>query len=298
MHDVVIVGGGIAGLAAATQLGRARRPTLVLDTGLARNRFAAHSHGFLTRDGATPAELRAEAGRQLAAYAAIERRAGAAIAAREVAGGFEIDLENGTTVAGRRIILAHGIVDELDWLPGLADCWGRTAIHCPYCHGYEVRDGRLGYLYRGHADLAMLARLYRDWSRDLTVFSDGNPLEPAQRDDLAALGVKLVEAPVEGLLHEEGRLEAVATAAGPVPLDAIFVHAPTRFASPVGLSLGCAVSDGFVGPFFTVDARQQTSVPGVFAAGDAARPMHSVTFAAADGVGAGSAAHHSLLTAI
>ena len=297
MHDVIIIGGGIAGLAAATQLGRARRPTLVLDTGLGRNRFAAHSHGFLTRDGATPDELRREASRQLETYTTIERQEGAAVSARAVDGGFEIVLEDGATVAGRRIILAHGIVDELDWLPGLAECWGNTAIHCPYCHGYEVRDRALGFLYRGHVDPLMLAQLYRDWSRDLTLFSGGYELTDAQRAGLADLGVKLVEAPVTGLSHIEGALQAVGTADGPVALDAIFVHAPTRFSSPVGLSLGCAVSEGIVGPFYSVDARQQTSVPGVFAAGDAARAMHSITYAAADGVGAGSAAHHSLLAA-
>lgn len=295
MYDVIIVGGGIAGLAAATQLGRARRKVLVLDTGLPRNRFAPASHGFLTRDGATPHQLRAVAAEQLATYVTVERRAEAALSARQAGAGFELDLADGNTVAARRLILAHGIADDLGGVEGLAACWGRTAIHCPYCHGYEVADRRLAFLYRG-GDPLLMSRLYLDWSRDLVLFANGHDLPPGAAEALAALGVGVVDAPVLGFEHEGGELRAVQMAGGRIERDAIFVHAPTSFTTQIGVELGCAVEAGFGGPFYPVDARQQTSIPGVFAAGDAARQMHSVTFAAADGVLAGTSAHHSLLT--
>lgn len=294
MHDVIIVGGGIAGLAAATQLGRARRKVLVLDTGLPRNRYAPASHGFLTRDGATPEALRAEASRQLEVYGTIERRSGAAVMARGGIDGFELVLDDGSTVGGRRLILAHGVIDDLGWLPGLEACWGKTAIHCPYCHGYEVADRRLGFLFKA-GDPLLMAKLYRDWSRDLTIFTTGHELPPGAREALMALGVGIVDAAVIGFEHDEGRLRAVVTIDGPVACDAIFVHAPTRLASPVAEQLGCRTEAGFNGPYIAVTGMQATSVPGVFAAGDAARQMHSITFAAADGVAAGSGAHHSLL---
>jgi thioredoxin reductase len=294
MHDVIIIGGSFAGLAAATQLGRARRDVLVLDTGLPRNRFAAHSHGFLTRDGAPPLELLAEARRQLETYPTAKLKSGKAIAANQVGDGFEVELESGERLQSRRIILAHGMVDDTSILPGLADCWGKTAFFCPYCHGFEFADRRLGLLLR-HGDALDLARFYKEWTDKFTLFTNGAQVDGLVRKTLADMNVTIIDDTVMSLEHEAGELRAVATAAGSVPLDALFTHPPARFTTNIGVELGCDTKEGAMGLFFVTDEWQATTIPGVFAAGDIARPAPSVSYAVADGVAAGVMAHRSLL---
>jgi thioredoxin reductase len=294
MYAVIIIGGGFAGLAAATQLGRARRKVLVLDTGKPRNRFAAHSHGFLSRDGAAPGELLAEARRQLDTYKTIERRTAEAISASAVDDGFSLELASGEQLTARRLILAHGVTDSVDTIPGMAACWGKSALHCPYCHGYEVADRPLGLLLR-EGDILHLARFFSEWTNDLTLFANGTPVDPTVQAALADMRVKLVEEAVVRFDHDDGMLNSVVTTAEPVPLAAIFVHAPISFSTNLGVELGCETKAGAVGDFFVVDHTQQTSIPGVYAAGDAARPMHNISFAVADGAGAGAFAHQSLL---
>ena len=294
MYDVIIIGGGFAGLAAATQLGRARRKVLVLDTGKPRNRFAKEAHGFLSRDGAAPAELLAEARRQLATYGTVEIRDAEAIAANGELDGFTIELASHQQLAARRLILAHGVTDDLSGIPGMAECWGKTVLHCPYCHGYEVADRPLGLLLR-EGDILHLARFFSEWSNDLTLFANGAPIDPIARAALAEMRVKLVEEALVRFDHQDGVLKSVVTTAGSTPLDAIFVHAPIGFSTNVGVELGCETKPGMAGDFFLVDHMQQTSIPGVYAAGDAARPMHNISFAVADGAGAGVFAHQSLV---
>jgi thioredoxin reductase len=292
MHDVIIIGGSFAGLAAATQLGRARRDVLVLDTGLPRNRFAAHSHGFLTRDGAPAA--RTEARHQLETYPTAKIRTGRAIAANQSGEHFEVELETGDRLQARRLILAYGMVDDTSILPGLADCWGKTAFFCPYCHGFEFADRRLGLLLR-HGDALDLARFYKEWTDTFTLFTNGAPVDDIVRKALADMNVAVVDATVMGLEHENGELRAIATADGRVPLDALFTHPPARFSTPIGVDLGCDTKPGGLGPFLVTDEWQATTIPGVFAAGDIARPAPSVSYAVADGVAAGVMAHRSLL---
>ncbi len=295
MHDAIIIGGGFAGLAAALQLGRARRNVLVLDTGRPRNRFAAHSHGFFSRDGAPPLELLTEARAQLAPYTTVSVRQGGAVAAARIDGGFAVDNEGGDTLRTKTLVLAHGIVDEVSGLPGLADCWGRTVFTCPFCHGFEFADRPLGVLWR-IGDIVHHARLYRNWSRNLTVFADGRKIDEASREALAELGVAIVEAPVLALEHEDGNLRAVVTDAGRTTVEAMFTHPAGRFSTSIGLDLGCETRDGAAAPYYVVDMMQQTSVAGVFAAGDVARQAPSISFAVADGVMAGSAVHHALMS--
>jgi thioredoxin reductase len=294
MHDVIIIGGSFAGLAAATQLGRARRDVVVLDTGLPRNRFAEHSHGFLTRDGAPPLELLAEARGQLGVYTTVALRTGRAIAANQIESGFDVELESGDRLSSRKLILAHGMTDQADLLPGMETCWGKTVFFCPYCHGFEVADRRLGLLLR-HGDALDLARFYKEWTNDFTLFTNGAQVDAIVRSTLADMGVKIQDDTVLTLDHVDGDLRAVITAAGPVPLDALFTHPPARFATNLGVELGCELKDGPVGQFFAVDHLQETSIPGVFAAGDIARPAPSISYAVADGVAAGVFAHRALL---
>jgi thioredoxin reductase len=294
MHDVVIIGGSFAGLAAATQLGRARRDVVVLDTGLPRNRFAPHSHGFLTRDGMPPLEMLAEARRQLEAYPAAKFRTGKAIAANQVEGGFDIELESGERLSARRLILAHGMVDDTSILPGVEACWGKTVFFCPYCHGFEVADRRLGLLLR-HGDALELARFYKEWTDKFTLFTNGAQVDALVRQTLRDMNVAIVDDTVMSLEHDEGELRAVVTAEGSVPLDALFTHPPARFATNIGVELGCETKPGGPGEFFVTDEWQETTVKGVYAAGDIARPAPSVSYAVADGVAAGVMAHRSLL---
>ncbi len=294
MYDVIIIGGGFAGLAAATQLGRARRRVLVLDTGKPRNRFAAHSHGFLSRDGAAPGELLAEARRQLETYGTVEIRNAEAIAASGELDGFTLELASHQQLPARRLILAHGVTDDTSGFPGMAECWGKTVLHCPYCHGYEVSDRRLGLMLR-EGDILHLARFFSEWTNDLTLFANGAPVDAVARAALADLRVKLVDEALVRFEHQDGMLKSVVTTAGSVPLDAIFAHAPIQLSSNLGIQLGCETKPGMAGDFFVVDHSQQTTIPGVYAAGDAARPMHNISFAVADGAGAGVFAHQSLV---
>lgn len=295
MRDVIIIGGSFAGLAAALQLGRARRDVLVLDTGSPRNRTAAQSHGFFSRDGMPPLDLLAEARAQLAPYGTVERRTARAVSARRTETGFAVDLEDGGEVTSRLLILAHGMTDDLSVLPqGSADCWGRSMFFCPYCHGFEFGDRRLGLLLR-HGDALLMSRLYREWSRDFTLFTNGAALDEGVREELLADGVVINDDLILSLDHEDGDLRQVLTASRAVPLDALFTHPPARLSSSIGIDLGCETKPGGMGDILVVDHLQQTSVPGVLAAGDAARSAPSISFAVAEGVWAGTAAHRTLL---
>lgn len=295
MHDVIIIGGSFAGLAAALQLGRARRDVLVLDTGQPRNRFSAHSHGFLTRDGAPPLALLEEARSEFATYPSVTFREGRATGAARTESGFDVGLAGGEALGARYLILAYGMTDDLSVMPrGAGECWGKSLFFCPYCHGFEVADRRLGLLLR-HGDALELSRFYREWTHDFTLFTNGAQVDPLVRRTLADEGVAIVDDTIMALEHDEGNLRVVATAAGSVPMDALFSHPPALFSTSIGVDLGCATREGNLGPYFEVDHRQQTSVPGIFAAGDIARPAPAISFAVADGVAAGIAVHRALI---
>lgn len=293
--DAVVVGGSFAGLSAAMQLARARRRILLVDAGQPRNRFAHASHGFLGQDGRAPADIVRTGRGQVLAYPTAAFREDEAVAAGREDDAFTLDLASGDTVRARRLVLATGLVDELPDLPGLRERWGRTVLHCPYCHGYEVADGRLGVLAT-EAMSVHKALLIPDWSADVTLFT-GGAFEPTEehRAMLATRGVRIDTRPVDALVGEAPALSGLRMADGEtVPLDALFATSRTRMASPLAEQLGCAFDDGPFGPVIRTDARKETTVPFVFAAGDAARSMHNATFASADGVMAGASAHQSL----
>ena len=300
-YDAVIAGGSFAGLSAAMQLVRARRRVLILDTGLPRNRFAHASHGFLGQDGRTPAEILETGRAQVLAYPTAELREDAAIRAMGRNSAFEVELGSGGVAQARRLVLATGIVDELQDLPGLRERWGRSVLHCPYCHGYEVSDQRLGVLATGESNMHQ-ALLLPDWSGDVTLFTNGT-FEPdaAQRAALAARGARVEARRVVELLGEGTDLEGIRVAGdggdAVIALDALFTASRTRMASPLAEQLGCAFDDGPFGPVVHTDVSKETTVRGVYAAGDMARAPHTVTWAAADGVTAGIAVHRSLALA-
>jgi thioredoxin reductase len=292
LYDAVIVGGSYAGLAGAMQLGRARRRVAVIDAGQRRNRFAKTSHGFLTQDGRAPEAIAADARAQVLAYPTVTWIDGRAASAEQADGTFRVTLESGETVTGKRLILAGGVVDELPEIPGLRERWGRSVFACPYCHGYELNQGRVGVIATGPMSLHQ-AQLLPDWGQ-VTFFTNGAiELDDAQAKDLAERGVTVDHALIEAIV---GDTPIVRLQDGrEVPVDGLFTASRTHLASPLAEQLGCALEEGPMGSFIRVDELKQTSVPGVFAAGDAARMAASVTFAVADGAMAGISAHRSLV---
>lgn len=298
MFAVVIIGGSFAGLSAALQLARARRKILVLDVGQPRNRFALHSHGFLGRDGSSPSEILQEARTQLLRYPTVQyAQATVSNVARQDTG-FQVTFADQQVALAGRLILATGVVDHLPEVAGLAERWGEGVAQCPYCHGYEVAERRLGVLASGESALHQ-ATMLPDWSSHVTLFTNG-ALTPTDTDRaaLARRGVQIIETPVRRVIGPERTVEAVELGDGRmVPLDALFVTTTVSLAAPFAEQLGCELEAGPFGPLIKTDAFQQTTVPGVFAAGDAARSMHNLSWAVADGVMAGIAAHRSLIFA-
>ncbi len=292
-YDVIVVGGSFAGLSAALQVARARRRVLVVDAGKPRNRFAAHSHGFLGQDGRAPTAIVSTAREQVLSYPTAAFVRDEAIDATPSDDGFALRLASGADMHGSRLVIATGMEDELPAIPGLAERWGRTVLHCPYCHGYEVAGGTLGVLAT-MAGSVHQALLVADWG-DVVLFADeAFMLDDAQRAALAVRGVRIEPAPVRAMASADAN-EVVHLADGrEVALSALFVATRTRPASALAERIGCAFDDGPQGPVLRVDAKQATTVPGVFAAGDAANPMSNATLASATGVMAGVFAHQSL----
>lgn len=294
-YDVIIIGGSFAGLSAAMQLARARRQVLLVDAARPRNRYAAHAHGFLGQDGVPPQEIVANARAQLARYPTVSFLDGEAIQALAQDGGFAVVMAGGEQVRGARLILATGMRDELPPLPGLQARWGQTVLHCPYCHGFEVADEPLGVL-AAHPMSVHQAMLLPDWG-PTTYFTQGQ-FEPSPEDarHLAARGVRVERTPVVALLGDAPALTGVVLDDGrEVPLRALFVASRVHMASPLAGQLGCEFDEGPLGPVIRVDDMKQTTVPGVFAAGDASTPMSNATLASASGVMAGVCAHRSLV---
>jgi thioredoxin reductase len=292
--DVIVVGGSYAGLSAAMQLARARRSVLIVDAGQPRNRFAAASHGFFGQDGEPPAAMIGSARERVLAYPTARFVCDEVIAAGGSAGEFTITTRSGERHSAARIVLATGVRDELPGLPGLAERWGVSVLHCPYCHGYEVAGQRLGML--ATLPTAHLAMLLPDWGR--TTFLTNGVFTPSEEEltALASRNVTVEREPVVAILGDAPAMSGVQLADGRVvPLDALFVGSRTRFASPLAEQLGCAIEDGPTGPLVTVEPLGLTSVPGIYAAGDLANRMPNATIASASGVMAGAAAHQSLI---
>jgi thioredoxin reductase len=279
-YDVLVVGGGAAGLSAALVLGRARRRVAVVDAGEPRNAPAAHMHGFLSRDGMRPAEL-LRAGRAEAAVYGVELVRDRVV---RIEPGFAVTLASGRSMAARRLLLATGVRDELPAISGVRERWGRDLLHCPYCHGWEVRDQPLGVLGTA-AGSVQHAQLVRQWSDDVTFFAHTYDLGPDERAELDARGVAVVDGTVARLVVEDDVLLGVELDDGRlVPRHAVFIR-PVNTPHDDGLiaQLGCETDEnGFV----TVDASGRTSAQGVWAAGNVTDPRGQVITAA----GAGSAA--------
>lgn len=296
-YDVVVVGGGAAGLSAAVALGRARRSVLVIDAGEQRNLPAAGVHNFLTRDGMSPAEL-ARVGRdEVVSYGGTVLAASVRTVAR-VADAFDVVADDGTRVRARRLLLATGLVDELPDVPGLRERWGTDVLHCPYCHGWEVRDQMIGVLASGPMAVHQ-ALLFRQWSEHITLFLNGRPAPTEdESEQLAARGVAVVPGPVAGLEVHDDALAAVLLAGGPRHAVQALVVGPTFTArTELADSLGVATTEHpmGVGTYVVTDEMGLTSVPGVWAAGNASDLMAQVVTSAARGLMVGAAINADLM---
>lgn len=300
VFDVIVVGGSFAGLSAALQTARARCRVLVIDAGQRRNRFAAHSHGFLGRDGADPAQIVADARAQLLAYPTVTWLDATATSARAIDGGFAIGLGDGTTRTTRRVILATGVVDDLPAVPGVAERWGKSIFHCPYCHGYELARGAIGLL-ASHPLAGHGAQLLPDWG-DTTLFTalPGQPPLALDADTVRALdrrGVRREDTPVIAIEGDDLTQPIVRLADGrTIALAGVFVVPKLRIAHPLARELGCALEPGPLGDYLKTDPMsKETSVPGVFACGDVATAAGNVAGAVGDGARAGAFAHQSII---
>ena len=294
-YDALIIGGSFAGLSAAMQLARANRAVCVVDGGEPRNRFAAASHGFFGQDGMPPGEMLAQARRKLAAYPSVRFVDGLAREATVEGDGFAIKVDGGPSLISRKLVLAFGLKDDLPDLPGLRERWGATVNHCPYCHGYEFLHRPLG-VFNLHAHSAFQAQLIADWGPTTFFLNGGARPDDETSARLAARNVTIEPEKVVALEGESPDLTGVRLADGRfVELASLFVAPRTSFQCPIAEQLGCVLDDGPLGRVIQTDATKQTSVPGVYAAGDIARPMHNATFASADGVMAGAGVHHALI---
>jgi len=297
VFDVVIVGTGTAGLSAALVLGRARRRVLLVGEGPPRNAPAEAAHGFFTRDGTPPAELLRIGREQLAPYGTVAVREARAVSAERGEGRFVVGLADGGSVAARRLLLATGVEDLLPSIPGFRDLWGQGVYHCPYCHGWEARDLPLAVYARG--EVAMhLAPLVRQWSRDLVLLTDGPAeLDGDARRRLAALEIPIREEPIARLDGGAAGLAGVVFAGGEaLPRRGLFLRPRQRPRTELAEQIGCALSDDERVPgLIQVDAMGETTVPGVFAAGDVVTPMQQVATAAAGGAAAAAMLNHGLV---
>jgi thioredoxin reductase len=298
--DIAVIGGSAAGLSAAVALARFGQPVVVIDDGTPRNAPAGHVHNFLTRDGTAPAEIyrlgRAEAERY---GARIET--GTVRAVRGRAGAFTLELEDRVMTAGR-VIVATGGRDELPGVPGLRERWGQDVLHCPFCHGYEVRNQRIGVLSTGPMAVHQ-AMMFRLLSPDVTVLAHVAPPDAAQARELAQRGIAVVTGAVTEVLSKEGQLTAVQLADGTqVGLDALviapIVHTRTEFLAPLGLQPSDVLAgDQLVATRIETGPHGATAVPGLWVAGNAADPTAQVVSAAAAGLAAASAVIADLISA-
>lgn len=282
--DVVVVGGGAAGLSAALILARARRRVLVLDGGEPRNRFAPHMHGVLSRNGYSPLQLLADGRREVRESDGVIRTAHVT-QARRTDDGFELETEEGIRVRAGRLIVAAGIRDDLPAIEGLAEQWGRGVVACPYCDGFEARGSTIGVIAGSPMSLHA-AQLLRPYTDDLTVFTALLGVVPDE--DLRALsarGIRVDDRPVNRVVSEGETLVGLELADGTtVALDVVFASGRMVPLDDLLVQLGAEQSDTFFGPWTASDPTGLTSVPGVWVAGNTANPSALVPVAAASGV--------------
>jgi thioredoxin reductase len=291
--DVIIVGGSYSGLAAGMALGRALKKVLIIDSGLPANRQTPHSHNFLTHDGDTPKAIAAKARHQVEQYKTVQFVEDVAITGSRSGLGFKIETAQGRSFEARKLVFATGIVDNMPDIPGFAECWGISALHCPYCHGYEVRDRKTGILGNGESAFEFAA-LISNWTADLTVYTNGrSELTIGERNRLETHSIPVVEDEIERVEHSDGYIKEIVFRNGnKVPLTAIYSRRPFVQHCPIPEQLGCSLTtEGYI----SVSQGMETSTHGVFACGDNATRLRTVANAVAMGTTAGMMVNKQLI---
>ncbi|PQZ93647.1 thioredoxin reductase [Arthrobacter sp. MYb227] len=295
-YDVAIIGGGAAGLSAAQALGRSLRKVLVIDAGNPRNAPAHAMHNFLSRDGMNPLELLAVGREELGTYD-VDIVSGTVLDIRRTEQGFELSLPNGTPAIARRVILAAGLRDILPVIDGVKEHWGNNVLHCPYCHGWEVRGKQLGINDSDFA--AHQALMFTQWSDSVTLFkSPQRVLGTEETEQLLARGVHIVEGTISSILGTADSLSAaVLTDGSEYPIEALVIMPKMEADLSAVASLGLEISEHPMGlvPYVEVDVMGQSPVPGLWVAGSLADPKMQVIMAAASGLAVGAAVNADLM---
>ncbi len=285
-YDVIIIGGSYSGLSAAMALGRTLRSVLIIDSGKPCNRFTPHSHNFITHDGEVPGVISAKAKEQVLAYPTVEFVTGIAVDAAKTEGGFEIITASGTTYPGKKLLIATGVIDIMPDIKGFAECWAKSVVHCPYCHGYEIRGKKTGIMANG--DVAChYALLVSQLTDDLSILTNGTAaFTKEQLEKFEKNGISINEAKIAGLEHTDGYVTHIIFEDGSrQSIEAIYSKPANVQHTDIPEKLGCAINElGLI----QVDEMQRTNVAGLYASGDCTNGQRAVAIAVGSGMKAGA----------
>lgn len=291
--DVIIVGGSYAGLSAAMALGRSLRNVLIIDSSQPCNRQTPHSHNFLTQDGATPYEIAEQGKKQVLKYDTIKLIDGLATKGQKEDNLFVIELQTGETFKAKKVLFATGVKDILPDIKGFSECWGISVLHCPYCHGYEVKHEKTGIIANG--DLGFeLSRLIDNWTKNLTLFTNGpSTLSNDQAKKLAEHKITIIEKEVSHLDHNKGYIQKIVFKDGTTEtVNAVFARGSFEQHCEIPKMLGCELTEqGYI----KIDDFHRTTVQGMYAAGDNTTMFRAVSAAVAAGTKAGAMINKDLI---
>lgn len=292
-YDVIIIGGSYAGLSAGMTLGRSLRNVLIIDSGKPCNRQTPESHNFLFGDGKTPAELTEAARNAVLAYSTVKLVNGNAISARQTETGFSIAIENGQHLMAKKLLFATGMCDKLPEIKGLAECWGISALHCPYCHGFEVRNQPTAILAKGEIAFEV-GKLISNWTNQLTILTNGkHELTNEQVLKLNSKNIQIREELIDSFMHNNGRLTAVVFSNNEkLFLNAVYVRPEMEQHCKLPENLGYQLTEN---GHIAVNEKAETTIPGIFAAGDSTDFFRTVSNAIASGTKAGALINFSLI---
>lgn len=291
--EAIIIGGSYSGLSAAMSLGRALRNVLVIDSGNPRNKQAPHSHNFLTQDGKTPNSISKLAKEQVSQYKTIKFYDGFAVSGTKTEKGFEIKTQAGDLFYSKKLILATGLRDIMPDIKGFAECWGISVIHCPYCHGYEVKNEKTGIL--GNGDYGFeFSRLVNNWTKDLTLYTNGkSTLTNEQTDKLRNHDIPIVEKIIDGFEQVNGQIQNIIFSDNSkASITAIYARPVLIQHSEIAVQVGCELTEqGLI----KVDISQKTTINGVFACGDNSNSSKDIALAVSAGTVAGSTVNKEII---
>ena len=292
-YDVIIIGGSYAGLSAGMALGRALRRVLIIDSGDPCNKQTPHSHNFLTNDGKTPAEIASIAKQQVSNYDTVTFLNALVTAGVKTRNAFEIHTKSGEAFTSRKLVFATGIKNVMPGMPGFAECWGISVLHCPYCHGYEIRHQKTGILANGDAAFE-IAALISNWTSDLTVYTNGTSvLTDQQKKKFQVHKISIAETVIDRIEHRDGYIEKIIFKdGGKAKIKAIYARLPFVQSSHVPQSMGCELTpEGYI----KIDDAQRTTVQGIYACGDNASKMRTVANAVSMGTTTGLMLNRELI---